>query len=130
SSRPGGLPGDARVQHHVMPIEGRRLRPCPIVLGLVILASFGCSSAPNAPSAPPSVDVTGTWAGSWSLAGGIGGAYMLRLQQTGSKVTGEVVVPGSAATSGPLEGSVVDNELSFRMLNGSSGCELTVTGNE
>ena len=106
------------------------MRRFPLVLGFVVLVGSGCASAPDGPSAPPSVDVTGTWVGSWALAGGIGGAYTLRLRQTGSKVLGELAIPGSVANSGALEGSVAENEFAFRLLSGASGGEFTVTGDE
>ncbi len=107
------------------------MRPFPFVLGLFILLSSGCASLQDASNASPSVDVNGTWLGSWSLGSGIGGGpFELRLQQTGSTVRGEVTVPGFAANSGPLEGSVADNELSYRLLSGGGGGELTVAGNE
>jgi len=55
---------------------------------------------------------------------------MLRLQQAGSTVRGELTIPGAANFSGALEGRVAGNELSFRLVNGAAGAELTVTGNE
>ena len=106
--------------------------PFPLVLGLPILLSAGCASSPNSPSAPPSVDVTGTWAGTWSL-GGAGtqtGSFTLRLQQTGSKVVGDRNFPGAANFSGPVEGTVSGNVFSYRQLVGSGGGEYTVTGNK
>ena len=109
------------------------MRPLPWVIGLLLLVSAGCASSQSAPSVPPSVEVTGTWAGTWNPGGpGTpgGGDYILRLQQTGSAVRGEVTLPGYANFSGALEGRVAGNELSFRLLSGASGAELTVTGNE
>jgi hypothetical protein len=56
-------------------------------------------------------------------------SYTLHLQQTGSKVVGDVVIPRRSDFSGQLEGTVTGNQLSFRNTTGRGGAEITVTGN-
>src|SRR5215475_3695621 len=94
---------------------------------LAILLIDGCTSSQSTPSAAPSVDVTGTWVGTATL-GQESAPYTLHLQQTGSKVVGDVVNPRRTDLAGSLEGTITGNELSFRTSH--SGGELTVTGNE
>jgi hypothetical protein len=99
------------------------------VTGLLMLASMGCASSQSAASASPSVDVTGTWVGTYAR-GSLTGPFTLRLQQSGARVVGEANFPEASYLSGPVEGRVTGNELSYRALNGRSGGELMVNGNE
>ena len=100
------------------------------VLGLLASVLIGgCASSQTAPSIPPSVDVTGTWVGSWT--GGSGnGQYTLHLHQSGAKVTGDVSQAAYQQYSGDLEGTVVGNELRYRLVSGRAGAELKVIGNQ
>src|SRR5262249_13641099 len=106
------------------------MRRLAVLTTFTLLASVGCASLQSGPSDPPSVDVTGTRVGSWTLAGGIAGYYMLHLRQTGADVSGEAALPGNAAFSGPIEGRVAGNELIVKMKSGVTGAEFMVAGNE
>jgi len=57
------------------------------LIGLLLLASVGCATAPPA---PPTVDVTGNWVGTWAVVGATGGDLYFSLQQNGAQVTGTV----------------------------------------
>ena len=105
------------------------LKRCPVVFAILLLVGSGCTSSQTTPTAPPSVDVTGTWAGTWSR-GSLSGSSTLRLSQTGSKVLGDVAVLGVSDFIGPLEGSVAGNQFSYRLLSGRGGADFTVTGDE
>ena len=104
------------------------------LLGAALVITAGCAS--STPSAPPSVDVTGNWAGTWvyesSSAGS--GTVQLALQQTGSAVTGQMVIQGGRATSGPVTGSVSGNVLTLQHSQVTAsgvvnGDQITGTGN-
>lgn len=102
-------------------------------IGIVILVCAwlaGCattapSTAPGS-STPASVDVTGTWRGSFRSQGVVPvGDVTLVLQQTGNKVTGSVTPPGTA-----IEGTIEGNRVSYRTISGRGGGDLTVNGDE
>jgi hypothetical protein len=87
-----------------------------LLVGAAVLMIAGCASGSGAPSTPPSVNVTGKWAGAWqfnSISAGSGQVFM-DLTQTGADVTGSVLVTGPA-TNRPMtvQGTVVGNE--FRL---------------
>jgi hypothetical protein len=99
-----------------------------LLLVSIVIAASGCAS--GQPAAPPSVDVTGQWVGSWAYenvslgSGDIRGAFT----QTGAKVTGNFTVTGPVVNGvANVLGTVSGNELRLEMP--SSGY-LTVTGNQ
>jgi hypothetical protein len=94
------------------------------VLALFIVVGSGCASS-QVDQTPPVADLTGFWTGNWTM-GPMGGVGNLRLQQTGSRVVGEANLPGSSDLSGPIQGSVVGDHFSYRLLSGRSGVELTI----
>ena len=96
-----------------------------LVVGCV--AFTGCATGATK---PPSVDVTGSWAGQWVGVGAVGsGLVTMTLQQTGSRVTGDVAISGGGAPfSGAANGTVSGDVLSI-VYPGSSA-ELTVNGSE
>jgi hypothetical protein len=95
------------------------------LLAIACITLVGCASGPTK---PPSVDVTGTWAG--ELAGGAFGTtpVTMTLQQSGADVTGDVVIRGGPQFSGPARGSVSGDVLSISYPGSSA--ELTIKGNE
>src|SRR5215467_13649075 len=99
------------------------------VTAIMMFVASGCASSQSTSAAPPSVDVTGTWVGTFTF-GNESGPYTLRLQQTGSKVVGEVMIPRRADNSGPIKGTVSGNALSFRNTSGHGGGEFVIAGNE
>jgi hypothetical protein len=95
------------------------------LLALLLLAA--CTTGAQS---PPGVDVSGTWAGTWSVPGADSGTIEMRLQQNDGKVTGTLRVTGSAAgdPSGRLEGVVAGSVLRFRLPADPLTADLTVDG--
>jgi hypothetical protein len=83
---------------------------CWLLVLAVALVGFGSSSAP---AAPPSVDVTGTWTGTWICTGFGAGEAWATLQQSGAKVTGALWLRGELDNNpgglvhGTIDGNVV-----------------------
>jgi len=96
------------------------------LLAITCITFVGCATGSTK---PPSVDVTGTWAGDWVGAGAVGsGPVTMTLQQTGANVTGEVVAGGGSPFSGPVTGTVSGDALSLSYRGGTG--EFTIKGNE
>ncbi len=83
-----------------------------LVIGAVVAMLSGCAAAADG-TAPPSVDASGTWAGTWSLHSptlrypeiASGNIYM-DLKQTGGVVTGALRMTGPTAMLRSFEGAV------------------------
>src|SRR5262245_8961281 len=98
-----------------------------MLVGLVIAAA-GCASTP---AAPPSVDVSGKWAGTWSYEtpslgnGNMNGTFT----QTGSNLNGNFEVTGPVVNraANNVIGTVSGNTI--KLSQPASGT-LTVNGNE
>jgi hypothetical protein len=113
------------------------MRHSVLLLSIVLVAGFvaGCAMARERAPVAPSVDVTGTWRGFWTY-GSFSGAVTLTLQQTGSNVTGEVMVGGNSSNSGAIVGTVSGTDFSYRRRSGFTvtaylivnGDEMTGTG--
>ncbi|HKW92537.1 MAG TPA: hypothetical protein VJX92_11595 [Methylomirabilota bacterium] len=90
---------------------------------------FVVSACATAPSAPPSVNVTGNWAGTWSYENPTNGSGELRgaFQQDGAKVSGRFNITGPVQNrvANNLVGLVSGNEIQLQLP--SSG-RLTVNG--
>ena len=85
--------------------------PVVLIAGVLTLGS-GCAKPPDwIEQTLVTVDVTGTWRGS-------PGAFELKLEQHGSKVTGTIFVPVSTNT-GAIEGSVSGDVFRFRQTSGT-----------
>ena len=100
------------------------------LVAAVVLASAGCATAPTAPMAPPSVNVTGKWQGTWMFdsIGLGGGQIVMDLQQTGAQVTGNVLVTGpSVNRPTTLQAAVSGSDM---MLQGRIPGTLTVSGDK
>lgn len=95
--------------------------------GLMVLAA-ACATTPGA---PPSVNVSGNWAGTWSYENPTMGAGDLRgtFQQDGDKVTGRFDLTGPVVnrSANIIQGTVAGNEI--RLSIPSTGT-LTVSGNQ
>jgi hypothetical protein len=101
--------------------------PLGLLLGSVLIAAVGCATGP---AAPPSVNVTGQWVGSWAYenvslgSGDIRGTF----QQDGAKVTGNFNITGPVVNNVAIvSGTVSGNEIKLSLP--ASGY-LTVTGNQ
>ena len=100
------------------------------LVGLVLL-SAGCATP--GPPHPATVDVTGTWAGTWSCPQcpppqGVG-AITMRLDQVGAAVTGSISW-GTLRAGSRVEGNVSRNVLLFRAPDIDLTGELSVRGND
>jgi hypothetical protein len=87
----------------------------------------GCATGPGA---PPSVNVTGQWAGTWAYENAIVGSGDIRgtFQQDGEKVSGNFNITGPVVNRvATVTGTVSGNEIKLSMP--ASGY-LTVTGNQ
>ena len=101
-----------------------------LLVGAAVLMIAGCASGSGAPTAAPSVNVTGKWAGSWQftpIAAGSGQVTM-DLIQSGSDVNGSVLVTGPSVNQPTtVQGTVSGNE--FRLAGRISGT-FVVTGDQ
>jgi len=106
-----------------------------MLLGLILLGVASCASGPKTDPAlmaseAPTVNVTGTWAGNWVYSPESAGSGQIKMtmQQTGSKVTGNVEVTGTQMPrSGPIHALVSGNHLQLLYPTGVTGY-LTVEG--
>jgi hypothetical protein len=100
-----------------------------LVLGLMVVIG-GCAGA-SKPSEPPSVDVSGKWAGTWAFRNpSLGsGQISMDLKQAGAKVTGPMSVSGPTSSEPTnFSGTVSGNTLVVEAAHGSGS--LTVKGDE
>lgn len=101
------------------------------VLGLALASVLiGVTACATGPAAPPSVNVTGQWAGKWAYdTPGLGtGDIQGSFKQDGAKVTGNFNVTGPVQTHvADVVGTVSGNEVKLSLP--ASGY-LTVKGNE
>src|SRR5262245_33104557 len=102
-----------------------------LFLGLVVLSMAACASTmESTPSAPPTVDITGSWAGQWGYTNASlgGGQISMTVTQTGPKVSGNMQVTGTPVDrNGPISGLVSGNELRVLYPTSITG-RLTVQG--
>lgn len=97
-------------------------------LGIALLGSAACATT----QAPPSVDVSGKWLGTWTSLQptGDGGQIQMEITQTGSRYTGTILVTGGANDpTGLTEGFVTGNQVEIAVPAGMTG-RLTVNGDE
>ncbi len=96
---------------------------------IALLGSAGCAST----QAPPSIDISGKWAGTWvstNQPSGGSGQIEMTVQQTGSRYNGNILVTGGANDpSGLTEGFVTGNQVEISVPAGLTG-RLTVNGDE
>ena len=106
----------------------RDLRIGIIILVCIWLTGCATTSPATAPgsSTPATVDVTGTWRGSFNSPSSVVpvGDLTLVLEQIGSKLT------GSLAPGGTLEGVVEGNKVSYKLASGRNGGDLVVDGDQ
>jgi hypothetical protein len=99
-----------------------------LVAVMVMLASTGCAGTPI--MAPPSVNVTGKWLGTWmfepvSLGGG---QVAMDLKQVGASVTGTLLVTGPSINRPTTIEAVVSGDR--MILKGRIPGTLTVSGEQ
>lgn len=101
-----------------------------ILLAGLIVVLGGCAGA-STPAAPPSVNVTGKWNGTWSFRNPAmgGGQVIMDLKQDGARVTGPMTVTGPTSSEPTnFAGTVSGNTITLDAAYGSG--TLTVKGDE
>jgi hypothetical protein len=97
----------------------------------VLAFGLGCAKTDWIDRTLVTVDVTGTWLGSFGGAGPALRDVVFELEQKGSTVTGGMrVTPGFGTTPSPIDGSVAGDVFRFRDSRGNLEGELTVSGDE
>ena len=102
-----------------------------LLVGALVLVLSGCGSVGGNTAAPPGVDVTGKWAGTWVFRNpsmGSGEVFM-DLKQNGADASGNLTVTGPTTADptyfeGTVSGSTVTLKLPY--LSGT----LAVSGDE
>jgi len=99
------------------------------LVGLLIGGMVVMTACSTAPPAPPRVNVSGNWAGTWWAFDGEGGSGDLRgtFLQDGSRVNGQFEVIGRVVNTTFVSGDVSGNEI--RLSTPAPGT-LVVSGNE
>ena len=103
--------------------------PKLLIAGLMVLIA-GCATT-STPMAPPAVDVTGKWAGTWAFRNpSLGsGQVTMDLKQVGADASGNMSVSGpTSAEPTVFEGTVTGNSIVLKAAHGSG--TLTVKGDE
>jgi len=98
-----------------------------LLIGSVMVVASACATTP---SAPPAVNVSGTWTGTWSYENASlgGGDARGTFQQDGDKLSGRFDVTGPVVNrTANIVGTVSGNEV--KLSQPSSGT-LTVSGSE
>ncbi len=100
-----------------------------VILVAALACGSGCAKPDWIEQTLVTVDVTGTWQGSTS---GAGGSFELVLEQQGAKVTGTIVQRGFTGgnSTGPLDGTVAGDVFTFKATAGRAKGEVTVSGDE
>lgn len=98
-----------------------------VLIGGLMVAVSACATTPPPP--PPSVDVSGTWVGSWSAFEGAGGTGDLKgiFRQDGATLYGNFEVSNPTVSRTYVSGMVTGNEV--RLFAPSQG-SLVVIGDE
>jgi hypothetical protein len=102
-----------------------------LFLSLLVFAATACASSESMSSmAAPSADVTGKWSGQWAYVQATlgSGQIEMTLQQTGAKVSGNMLVTGTPVDrSGAVSALVSGNTFQLVYPTGITGW-LTVQG--
>jgi hypothetical protein len=107
-----------------------------MTMGVLVLATAGCASAP--PLQPPTVNVTGDWVGTWTcdFTREGNGTIVLGLTQSGSRVTGPLLVTNSTFNQvttmpeGVVSGDTVLTESQSNVLGGTFSGSFKVSGDK
>jgi len=105
-----------------------------VTVGFLVLTATGCARPDWIEQTLVTVDVTGVWRGSFgnSNAAGGGGPVELTLQQSGTKVTGQLSGSLNSVVGGrvPIEGTVNGDMFRFHDLRGGVTGAVQVSGDE
>jgi hypothetical protein len=103
-----------------------------LALGLLVFSASACARPDWIERTLVTVDVTGVWRGNLRTTTSTDDV-LLTLQQSGSKVTGHIVIPtmtAGASVNDPLEGTIIGDTLHFQDLRGVVIGEVKVDGDE
>ena len=102
-----------------------------LLLTTALTLSVGCAKTDWIDRTLVTVDVTGVWEGSWRTGQGTGDVR-LTLQQSGPKVTGQLMIRGTnTPDDGDIEGTISGDQFTFRETRrGRLSGELHVNGDE
>ena len=108
-----------------------------ITMGLLVLATASCASTPP-PLQAPTVNVTGDWVGTWTcdFTREGNGVIVLGLTQSGSRVTGPVLVTNStfnqvsSMPEGVVSGDTVLTESQSNPMGGNFSGAFKVSGDK
>ena len=98
-----------------------------LLIGAILVGISACATTL---SAPPTVDVTGSWAGQWAYEhANLGsGSITMNVKQVGAEVSGDMVVTGAQIDrTGPLSALVSGNQIRIMRPTSITG-RLTVQG--
>jgi hypothetical protein len=103
-----------------------------MTMGVLVLATASCASSSAPPLQPPTVNVTGDWVGTWTcdfMREG-SGVVVLSLTQSGSRVTGPLLVTNSTFNRvSTMPDGVVSGDTALTQSNDLSGT-FTVSGDK
>jgi len=103
-----------------------------LLIAAALVSGSGCASTDWIDRTLVTVDVTGVWRGNLRTTTSTDDV-LLTLQQSGSRVTGYVVIPtmtAGASVNDPLEGTIIGDTLHFRDLRSVVIGEVKVDGDE
>jgi hypothetical protein len=102
-----------------------------VIVGMVLLLA-GCATGGGGTAVAPSVDVTGTWNGSFDGVGssGFNFPFVAVLEQKGNIVTGTISGATRTVYNGTIQGTVSGNKFSWKQTMGSASGDVVVSGHE
>jgi hypothetical protein len=101
-----------------------------LLFGAVAALACACggSDGTNSSSSTGGLDVSGTWAATWTSRDGRGGQGTMVLTQAASGITGTIVVQGSPClANGDVSASLAGDELTGRMTAGGTSVTFDTT---
>ncbi len=89
---------------------------------LLVVLAVGCALAiVDGGFAQSSVDITGTWTGTWHSSEGGSGRFEAQFVQAGQKLSGAIRVTGSIdIRNGTIDGTIQENRATFGAITGGS----------
>jgi hypothetical protein len=101
-----------------------------LLIAVLVLVLSGCAASGSNP-APPSVDVSGKWAGTWVFRNPSMGSgdVLVDLKQSGAKTTGHLTVTGDTTADPTYFEGIVSGSTVILKLPSLSGT-LAVSGDE
>jgi len=96
---------------------------------LLVVLAVGCALAiSDGGFAQSSVDITGTWTGTWQSSEGGAGRFEVRFVQAGQKLSGSIRVTGSIdIRNGTVDGMIQESRAAFGAISGGTTL-ITFTG--